>query len=77
MMSAAFHDGLTPSLTVLYPKGIPWPGQAKEKAAKKTSKKTPAKKAARPCSRVDAEGRTRIADAMKKRWADRRKAVAK
>lgn len=83
----AFHDGLTPSLICLYPKGVPWPGQAKAVktgapakavATKTPVKKMPAKKVAKKTpKKLSPEGRKRIADAMKKRWAERSKKGAK
>jgi hypothetical protein len=47
------------------------------KSAKKAAKAVkPAKAAGRKKRKLSAEGRKRIADAMRKRWAERKKAAA-
>ena len=50
-------------------------GRGRPKGSKNAAKTTAPKKAAK--RKLSPEGRKRIADAMKKRWADRRKQLAK
>lgn len=54
----AFHDGLTPSLTVLYPKGVAWPKTGKTVKQIPTgndNKKTPAKKVVKKAAKKAAK----------------------
>lgn len=46
-------------------------------SAKKSSTSTAAKSTGRKKRRLSAEGRKRIAEAMRKRWAERKKTAAK
>jgi hypothetical protein len=83
LVAKHFHNegSIAPACDRLYPKGIPWPKAAGSKAvktpakapAKKVAKKPAAKKAPakKPKTMTPAQ-RKRIADDMKKRWADRR-----
>jgi len=51
------------------------PGRGRPKGSKNAKSVSPAKKAAK--RRLSPEGRKRIAEAMKKRWAERKKQAAK
>jgi hypothetical protein len=70
----AFHDGLTPSLDCLYPKGVKWPGAASaKKTAAKVSAKAAKKAVAKPVAKKAAKttlspaGRKRMVDAFAKK----------
>ena len=56
-------------------RGRPRGSTSAKKAAKSAA--APAKSAGRKKRKLSAEGRKRIADAMRKRWAERKKAAGK
>jgi hypothetical protein len=59
------------------PKGSKNSAKKSAVVAAKTVAKTVAKTAAKPKRNLSPEGRKRIAEAMKKRWAERRKVAVK
>jgi hypothetical protein len=69
--------GITPTSTVTGKPGRGRPKGSKNHAKTATAAKPLAKTAKKAKRKLSPEGRKRIADAMKKRWEERRKNAAK